>query len=55
MKHKPLLGWAVAAALEKNVKAKIVELANSFPCPVRAHDRDGWTPLHRAVSMGIAR
>jgi ankyrin repeat protein len=45
-----ILDKHMASAMEMGDRAKVAELANSFPCPVNARDKDTRTPLHCAAA-----
>ena len=50
--RRQILGRHLGAALDMGDDATIVELVNSFPCPVKARSEDRLTPLHWAAYAG---
>lgn len=42
----------LAAAMEGDDEASVLELVDSFPCPLSARDKDGRTVLHWAAGKG---
>ncbi len=47
-----ILEKTLSSAMDLDDNATVWELANSFPSPINARDREGSTPLHRAVEWG---